>query len=416
MRVLVADDDSFSSSLLEAMLRSAGYTCVIARNGREAWDILQAPDAPRIALLDWMMPEIDGVEICRRIRERASADYTYVAILSTRNKQRDIALGFQSGADDFITKPYKPDDVLARLRVAERLLRSISGRSGLARAIAEARESPGGDVIVRTLRRVGRIIFQDGRIAWAHVSDEPGSLVTILSAEPGISRDDVRAVLEECSVSGQNFADVLVAWGLLTQERLRELLRDWLRRKIATIAAFPLPVVLFSPESRAATGGVLFEPEEVLPPELGHDLDEAHAGPDAAAAAVVPPIDGAPVGAPSEVFQARLSASLDKALAIDGARSAAVYDLRSGQCLAARGEALDLDLVWSQLRLASQGEFWEELEDVMISTRSLIYLVRWYTQSPGRLIFLALERTTPLGLARRGLAQCVVDGNRTHHE
>lgn len=408
MRVLVADDDSFSSSLLEAMLRSAGYECVVARNGREAWDILQAPDAPRIALLDWMMPELDGVEVCRRLRERASTDYTYVAILSTRNKQRDITLGFQSGADDFITKPYKPDDVLARLRVAERMLRSIGG-SGLARAIAEARESPGGDVIVRTLRRVGRIIFQEGKVAWAHVSDEPGSLATILSSEPGISRDEVRAVLEECSVSGQNFAEVLVAWGLLSQERLQTLLRDWLRQKIATIAAFPLPVVLFSPESRAATSGVLFEPAEVLPPELGGDFADSRTRPGATTPPVAAPADGGPaIGQPAEL-QTRLATSLDQALAIDGARSAAVFDLRSGQCLASRGEPLDLDLVWSQLRLASQGEIWEELEDVMISTRSLIYLVRWYTKSPGRLIFLALERTTPLGLARRGLAQCAID-------
>ena len=103
MRVLVADDDPFSAAVMEALIRSAGLECLLASDGHEAWQLLQTADAPRIVFLDWMMPEIDGIELCRRIRVRATHEYTYVAILSSRNKQRDITLGFQSGADDFIT-------------------------------------------------------------------------------------------------------------------------------------------------------------------------------------------------------------------------------------------------------------------------------------------------------------------------
>lgn len=399
VRVLVADDDVFSASVLEALLVGAGHECVRVADGREAWAVLQSPEAPRIAFLDWMMPEVDGLELCRRIRERPGAEYVYVAILSARNKQRDITLGFQAGADDFITKPYHGDEVLARLRVAERVLRSTGPGHGLRRAIAEASASGGGDVIVRCQHRVGRIIFQGGRIAWAHVSDEPGSLVAILSGEPDISPYDIRGVIEECSVTGENFADVLVAWGLISQERLRAILRTWIRSKIATIAAFTAPEVIFSPEARAASGGLFFELAEVVPPELLQAAPVAASG-----------LRGAP-GGPAvpklgEALTQRIRVSLDRAIAIDGARSAAIFDLRGGQCLDVRGGWLDLDLVRSKLRLASLSDLWDDLEDIMISTRRHIYLLRPYSKDPPCSIVLAVDRATPLGMARRALAEC----------
>jgi CheY-like chemotaxis protein len=234
MRVLVADDDPYSAAMLEAVLTSAGHECVMAKDGREAWAIIESVDAPRIAFLDWMMPEIDGIELCRRIRERKDAEYVYVAVLSVRSKQRDVTLGFQAGVDDYITKPYQIEDVLARLQVAERLVRSARVHNGLRRALAEAAASPGGDVIVRGDQRVGRIIFHHGKIAWAHISDVPGSLAAILADEPGITREDIREVIEECGVSGANFADLLVSWDLITRERLRTVLLNWIRAKIAT--------------------------------------------------------------------------------------------------------------------------------------------------------------------------------------
>ena len=405
MKVLVADDDPCGIDVLAAVLRAAGHQCVLASDGKEAWDILQSPARPQIAFLDWIMPGIDGLEVCRRIRQRGGSEYTYVTIVSARNKQQDIIDGFHSGADDFITKPYKPEDILARVRVAERLLRSFTANSSLSRALAEAREGASGDVIVRTLRHVGRILFHEGRIAWAHVSDEPGSLAAILAGEPGISRDDVRAVLAECGSTGQNFADVLVAWNLLTPERLRALLRDWIRSKIATIAAFPLPVVFFSPESRVATGGLLFDPAEVLPAEI-----EAALGGDGPEAANDPPAAAGRHGGLHEADppnKAELAAHLERALTIEGASAVAVFDLRTGRCLGERGAAMDLDLVWSQLRLASQNSLWDELEDILISTRRASHLVRWYTRTPPRLIFLTVNRSATLGLARHALRRCL---------
>jgi DNA-binding response OmpR family regulator len=402
MRVLVADDDPFSAAVMEALIRSAGLECLLASDGYEAWQLLQTADAPRIVFLDWMMPEIDGIELCRRIRVRATHEYTYVAILSSRNKQRDITLGFQSGADDFITKPYQTEEVLARLRVAERLIRSTGASVNLRRAIAEARESSGGDVIVRAEHRVGRIIFDRGRVAWAHISDEPGSLAAILAGEGSITREEVRAVLEECSATGENFADVLVAWGLITRELLRTVLTRWIQTKIARIAAFPAPVVIFSPESRVASSGVLLDPEEVIAPDLLHSAVTPDNGP-----LMVP--GGATAHALSDDLARRIPQSLQQAIQIEGALSAAIFDLRDGLCLGARGEAVDLDLVWSKLRLAAMSDIWDDLEDIMISTRQHIYVLRPYTKAPPRSIFLAIDRaTTKLGMVRRALAECVI--------
>jgi DNA-binding response OmpR family regulator len=403
MRVLVADDDPFSAAVMEALIQSAGHECVLATNGHEAWQILQTPDAPRVVFLDWMMPEIDGLELCRRIRVRDNHAYTYVAILSARNKQRDITLGFQSGADDFITKPYQAEEVLARLCVAERLMRSTGAGVNLRRAIAEARGSKGGDLIVRSEHRVGRIIFDRGRVAWAHISDEPGSLAAILAGEGPITRDEVRAVIEECSATGQNFADVLVAWELITREQLRAVLTRWIKAKIERIAAFPAPVVIFSPEARAASNGVLLDPEEVIAPELLNTAETPGVGP--------PPVTGnAMAHALSDDLARRIPRSLHQAIQIEGALSAAIFDLRDGLCLGSRGAALDLDLVWSKLRLASMSDLWDDLEDIMISTRQHIYVLRPYTKSPPRSIFLAIDRaTTKLGMVRRALAECAIE-------
>lgn len=401
MRVLVADDDPYSAAMLEAVLTSAGHECVMAKDGREAWAIIESVDAPRIAFLDWMMPEIDGIELCRRIRERKDAEYVYVAVLSVRSKQRDVTLGFQAGVDDYITKPYQIEDVLARLQVAERLVRSARVHNGLRRALAEAAASPGGDVIVRGDQRVGRIIFHHGKIAWAHISDVPGSLAAILADEPGITREDIREVIEECGVSGANFADLLVSWDLITRERLRTVLLNWIRAKIAAIASFSAPEVIFSPETRAAISGVLFAVEEVIAPELlGAPMESSLEvqAPQAAKNLVDLDADQTP----------RMAQDLERAIRIDGARSAAIFDLRDGQCLGARGETLDLDLVWSKLRLVSQSDIWEDLEDIMISTRRYIYILRAYTKSPPRTIFLALDRATAtLGMARRALLGCI---------
>lgn len=124
MRILIAEDDSISRRILEATLVKWGYDVTVTRDGDEAWDALKHPDAPNLVILDWMMPGMDGVDICRRIRTRISNDYsyTYVILLTTKGQKGDIIEGMEAGADDYITKPFDAGELRVRLHAAERML------------------------------------------------------------------------------------------------------------------------------------------------------------------------------------------------------------------------------------------------------------------------------------------------------
>jgi two-component system, cell cycle response regulator len=122
VRILVADDDAVMRALLEHSLRGWGYEVVSAVDGDEAWKILKDTDSPRMALMDWMMPGITGPEICRRVRRHSWPNYKYIVLVSAREDRSDVICGFESGADDYVTKPIHPDELQARLRVGLRVI------------------------------------------------------------------------------------------------------------------------------------------------------------------------------------------------------------------------------------------------------------------------------------------------------
>jgi len=122
MNVLIADDDPVSRRLLQTSLTQAGYLASIASDGAEALRLLQQQDGPRLAVLDWMMPEIDGVDVCRIVRKAAREPYVYIILLTTRGHQTEIVEGLEAGADDYITKPYNPMELKARLRAGKRIV------------------------------------------------------------------------------------------------------------------------------------------------------------------------------------------------------------------------------------------------------------------------------------------------------
>jgi DNA-binding response OmpR family regulator len=105
MKILIAEDDLTSRLILTAILKKWGFDPVAAEDGSAAWDILQKPDAPRLILLDWNMPGLDGLEICRRLRENESRNPPYVILLTARGEKGDIVQGLEAGANDYVSKP-----------------------------------------------------------------------------------------------------------------------------------------------------------------------------------------------------------------------------------------------------------------------------------------------------------------------
>ena len=133
MRILIADDEAMSRRLLQKTLERAGYEVIAVENGRQAANQICTKDGPRLALLDWVMPELDGPAVCREIRKRKEQSYVYMVLLTSKEAKEDIIAGLESGADDYLTKPFDAEELKARLRTGLRIL-------GLEDRLVEARE------------------------------------------------------------------------------------------------------------------------------------------------------------------------------------------------------------------------------------------------------------------------------------
>jgi two-component system cell cycle response regulator len=133
VKILIADDEVLSRRLLEKTLERAGYEVSAVENGRLAVEQLSQADGPRLALLDWVMPELDGPGVCREVRKHQEQAYVYMVLLTSKESKEDIVTGLESGADDYLTKPFNAEELKARLRTGERILH-LEGR------LVEARE------------------------------------------------------------------------------------------------------------------------------------------------------------------------------------------------------------------------------------------------------------------------------------
>jgi len=122
VKVLVAEDDPVSRRALEAFLRRWGYEVTVVHDGLAAWKALQEESAPKLAVLDWMMPGMDGVQVCREVRGRGPEPYVYILLLTAKDRKQDVVEGIEAGADDYITKPFNTHELKARLRTGQRII------------------------------------------------------------------------------------------------------------------------------------------------------------------------------------------------------------------------------------------------------------------------------------------------------
>ncbi|MFQ5627515.1 MAG: PleD family two-component system response regulator [bacterium] len=123
MKILVAEDDAVSRRLLEAILQGWKFETVAVSNGNDAWKLMQNKNAPKLAILDWMMPGMNGTQICQKARQNAKLSSIYIILLTARYSNEDIVSGLKAGADDYVVKPFNREELHARLQVGMRILR-----------------------------------------------------------------------------------------------------------------------------------------------------------------------------------------------------------------------------------------------------------------------------------------------------
>ncbi len=146
-RILIAEDHYVSRHLLERNLTNWGFDVVTAEDGEAAAKILESNEAPPLAIIDWMMPKMDGLEVCKRVRAVPERPYIYLVLLTAKSHKEEIAAGLEAGADDYVIKPFDPDELRARLKVGQRVVeleRQLAKRvSQLETALTEVRQLKG---------------------------------------------------------------------------------------------------------------------------------------------------------------------------------------------------------------------------------------------------------------------------------
>jgi len=170
----VAEDDASSRFRLETALRTWGYAVTSVTNGREALAVLARPNGPSLAVLDWSMPEADGLEVCRAIRRNPESRYVYAILLTSHDRDEDVIAGFDAGADDYVTKPFNTKELRARIRSGARI---VQLQQQLMAAHEELREKAMHDPLTGVLTRGAFFEISDHEFARARRSRTPLSIV-----------------------------------------------------------------------------------------------------------------------------------------------------------------------------------------------------------------------------------------------
>ena len=176
MKILIADDSIVSRHLLEATLRKWGYDVVVACDGTEALAALEQEHAPSLAILDWMMPGMTGLEVCREIRQRIKEPYIYILLLTSKSQKEDLIEGMEAGADDYITKPFDQHELQVRLRAGTRL---VDLQAQLLSAREALREQATKDSLTRLWNRSSIIDILCRELSRADREQRPVSVLMV---------------------------------------------------------------------------------------------------------------------------------------------------------------------------------------------------------------------------------------------
>jgi DNA-binding response OmpR family regulator len=405
MRILLADDEPLSRELVLRTLKArTPHDVVAVEDGQRALALALEEPSPDVLLLDWMMPGLSGLDVCRNVRKASLRVQPYIVLLTARSSREDMLEGLGAGADDFLSKPAAPDILVARLLPAARRAGAARSHSrAVAQALFRARDEGDGELVVTDGAINARVLFHRRQVAWAHVSDDRNTLLDILAPESGIDADMVREVVAECRRTGARLSDTLVSFGLVDRARLREQLLDWTKRKMQAILRFEHPQILFLPQKRGYSEDLLFELEELLGDEAQRPRS-----------AFPPP--RAPQPSWDEAFAAPepdssrelLARVLERALKSDGVLGAAAIERLSGVCLLQGGQELSPDVAWAHLQCLNVLSRSECVQDSIVVTDKYFHLVSLVPAAPDCFVYVLVDSSQViLAAARHALQQAV---------
>jgi response regulator RpfG family c-di-GMP phosphodiesterase len=191
--ILIADDDNFSRRRLQKFLEDADYEVITCKDGMEAWEVIRSEDAPNLLIIDWMMPGMDGLELCQKVRKMGGEPYKYILMLTSKEDQNDIVKGMEAGADDYITKPFKPHELRVRLRAGRRIIETnealIEARNRLQmQADIEQNMKKLRKALRGTIVALSRTVEKRDPYTFGH-QQRVGDLARAIASEIGLSED-----------------------------------------------------------------------------------------------------------------------------------------------------------------------------------------------------------------------------------
>lgn len=374
MRTLIADDDPVTCEMLRRRLEARiPHSVDVVRDGASALAKLEESGPYDVVLLDWMMPEVTGLDVCRRIRAVESEAQPYVALITAKNLREEILQGLAAGADDCFSKPIAMDVLVGRITAAARRVGNGQRNANLGDAICAAAEQGDGELVVASSDVSARIFFHSGHVAWILLSDHPDGLLDVLHDDAALSSEDIRAVIAECRRTGSRITDTLLAFGLVDRASLRVSLLRWMQRQAAAILSLPQARTLFLPKKRRYAEELLFTIDELFPQGLPSSERRASfasvaPGPKSGSASVRPLL-------PPGLDQSH-NDIVDRCMQGEGVLGAAVLDRETGARLAQRGNVLNEDVIWTQLQSLNMMDRKETVAEVIIATTSHYHLLR----------------------------------------
>lgn len=300
-------------------------------------------------------------------------------------------------------KQAHPEVVKAPLAVA-RPCGSARSPESLWTEIQNACERGSGELAVVSGEITGRILVQEGKIAWAHLADPTDNLFESVAPGGGINAETARAVVRECQLTGSTIGETIVAWGLADKAQVRDGIRRWIERKLEAICRLPAPQSLFLPMHRARSGEFLFDLSEVtpsdwqseglrvteLPLQSGRAPAESRRGWGQTFAPVI-----------DETFDAM--GIVQECRSVQGLVGVALINRDTGGCLGMSGVAMDADVAWSMLQCVDAAEREAPVGETIITTAAHLHFAATLEQRPNVLVYAVVDSTENLAAARYGL-------------